>query len=66
LIETKQTERTMEKQIEQINELIAANQAEKDRTPYLDMALGGLRTALDNYKSHLAVPTKPESAPAQN
>lgn len=34
--------------------LIEANQAEKERTPYLDMALGGLRTALDNLRSHLA------------
>jgi len=38
--------------IETINGLIAANQAEPNRTPYLDVAGNALRTAHDQWLLH--------------
>jgi hypothetical protein len=37
-----------------IEDLIKENQAYTTRTPYLDVSLGGLRTALENLKQHKA------------
>jgi hypothetical protein len=42
----------MDKTIEQIEGLIAENKAIEKRTPFLDVALGGLITARDNCKEH--------------
>jgi hypothetical protein len=44
----------MNETIKVIQDLIASNQAETVRTPYLDVALGGLRTALANTQEHVA------------
>jgi hypothetical protein len=45
----------MEKHIQQIIALIEANIAIKEnRTPFLDVSLGGLRTALANANEHVA------------
>jgi len=43
----------MEKMIEAVKGLIEANKAIKQRTPWLDVALGGLLTALHNLEAHI-------------
>lgn len=45
----------MEEQIKTIEGLVEANKAVKvgDRTPFLDVSLGALRTALENLKEHV-------------
>ncbi|HRV30232.1 MAG TPA: hypothetical protein P5169_00875 [Kiritimatiellia bacterium] len=42
----------MKEVIETIAKLIAELEAETERTPWLEMALGGLRTAAANLESH--------------
>ena len=44
----------MNETIKVIEDMIDANRAETVRTPYLDVALGGLRTALANTQEHQA------------
>ena len=44
----------MEKHIESITKLITENEAIKERTPFLDVARGGLLTARENAKEHVA------------
>lgn len=43
----------MEKHLEQLKAALAANAAIKERTPFLDVAGGALRTAIDNTEEHL-------------
>jgi len=51
----------MEEQLKVLQGLIDENSKipESQQTPYLHMAIGGLRTALDNIKTHIANPPKP-------
>jgi hypothetical protein len=42
----------MKDQIESIKALIEQNRAIKERTPFLDLSLGGLRTAHDSAIEH--------------
>lgn len=42
----------MEKILERIDTLIEANKADEARTPYLDVALGALKTARLHYEHH--------------
>ena len=44
----------MTDQIQAVENLLKANAATKPRTPYLDVAAGGLTTARDNMKEHVA------------
>jgi hypothetical protein len=54
----------MDDTIKQIETLIAANRADKNRTPFLDMALGGLQTARNNTQWHLDALAKKAAAKA--
>jgi hypothetical protein len=42
-----------------LESLITENEAIKVRTPWLDVSLGGLRTALENYREHQVQARKP-------
>jgi hypothetical protein len=42
----------MKQYIQTIETLIEENRNIEERTPFLDVSLGGLRTALDNAKEH--------------
>lgn len=57
----------MEEQIKTLQSLITANEAEKTRTPYLEVARGCLREALANSQQHVKAlaAMKAASAPAQ-
>ena len=44
----------MEKYLEQIKKLIAENKAMEKRTPFLEVSLGALQTALANAGEHVA------------
>jgi len=54
----------MEEQLKVLQGMIDENSKipEAQQTPYLHMAIGGMRTALDNIKSHIANPPKPATA----
>jgi hypothetical protein len=54
----------MEKHIQSIEALIKANSEIKERSPFLEVSLGGLRTALDNAREHVKAQAKakPEAA----
>lgn len=51
----------MKEHISTIEALIEENRAIEQRTPFLDVALGGLRTALENCREHEKA-TAPKSA----
>ena len=48
----------MNDQIEELEKLLAQNQAEKARSPYLEVAAGALTTAIANWKQHLVEMTR--------
>jgi hypothetical protein len=53
-------------QTPQLKQLIAANAAETQRTPFLDVARGALQTAIDSYAQHTAaLAAQAAAAPAR-
>ena len=54
----------MQEQIKTIQGLIEANTAIKERSPFLDVALGGLQTAKRNLEKHVEVMADKAKAPA--
>jgi hypothetical protein len=52
----------MEKHIQAIEALIKENEAIKERTPFLDVSLGGLRTARENAAEHVKAQAKAKPA----
>lgn len=53
----------MDDTIKQLEALITANKADKNRTPFLDMMLGGLQTARNNAQWHVEALAKKAAAP---
>lgn len=49
----------MEKKIEQLKAWVEELGQVKERTPFLDVAIGGMRTAIENLGEHVKVPKEP-------